>query len=167
MAGADAPAAALTDLAGQTLDVAKTLKRHQVSWQVQISGWQMHRPGRGQILTPPLNIQQYDGDGVVATFQFSRFHLGDGGVVHGGAIPLMVDELFSQWAQTVHGDRTRTACLKVVYRHVTPIDETLTLRGWPEEQKGRKLVVRGQLTSGATLLCDLEAVFVSLRPEQP
>ena len=95
MAGADAPAAALTDLAGQTLDVAKTLKRHQVSWQVQISGWQMHRPGRGQILTPPLNIQQYDGDGVVATFQFSRFHLGDGGVVHGGAIPLMVDELFS------------------------------------------------------------------------
>jgi acyl-coenzyme A thioesterase PaaI-like protein len=149
--------------------VADQLAAWQVEESTQIAGKQSHIPGRVQSLIPPLHyLDAASGAGESrATVTFTRFYIGGGGAAHGGTLPLVFDELLGRMVAASGRPRSRTAYLHVDYRNITPIDRELELHGWIDRIEGRKAFAQGTLQDGATLVCEAEALFVSLRPGQP
>lgn len=131
----------------------------------QFGHWAGHR-NRGQALVPDMVVSESSADHVVATVRFGNFYLGENGAAHGGAVPLLFDELLGHLS--IEGGRppSRTAYLKTDFRSVTPIGAELTARGWIEREEGRKLFIRGTLHHADVLCVDAEALFVRLRPGQ-
>lgn len=128
-------------------------------------------PGMGSLMLPPFRVVQFDPDGVEMRGQFSRFHVGGNSAVHGGVLPLLFDWLCGM---VVHGAQrpiSRTAYLKVDYRHVTPIDTPLIARGRVARVEGRKSFITGELVEprgDEEILCaELDALMVQLLPGQP
>jgi acyl-coenzyme A thioesterase PaaI-like protein len=164
---ADAPLESLLTATQSIRGAAKVLEAHHVDWRASIAGMQMHLPGRGQTLSPPIYIDEMDKVHLRAHWSFTRFYTGGGGAVHGGAIPLVADELCGRFAEYVHGQRARTAYIKVDYRKVTPVDREVGLEARVERHQGRKLFVRASIVDGDDLLCEVEGLFISLLPGQP
>ncbi|MDT0200366.1 PaaI family thioesterase [Nocardioides sp. AE5] len=123
-------------------------------------------PGRGQALVPRTVFQIID-DELSGTVTFGRAYLGGNGAVHGGAVPLLFDELFGKLSN--HGDRgfSRTAALHVDFRAITPVGRELDVRLWIESIEGRKRIMRGTLHDGPTLCAEAETLLLELRPGQP
>jgi acyl-coenzyme A thioesterase PaaI-like protein len=124
-------------------------------------------PGRGQTMSPKFVVTGGDGDSVHGTVTFGNYYLGGGGAAHGGAIPLMFDEVLGRLATTGGRRAARTAYLHTDFRSITPIGRELDVRGWFVSEAGRKRVLRGELKNGDTLCAEAEALFVELRPNQP
>ena len=124
------------------------------------------RPGRAQAMAPPFTCETMSAEKVSGTAYFSDFYLGVNGAVHGGAVPLIFDEVLGRLAN-VGRPRTRTAYLHVDYRRVTPIHKTLRLDAWMDRIDGRKLYLNGLLRDGVTVLAEASGLFVILRPGQP
>lgn len=125
----------------------------------------------GSLMLPPFRVVKFDPDGVEMRGQFSRFHVGGNSAVHGGVLPLLFDWLCGM---VVHGAQrpiSRTAYLKVDYRHVTPIDTPLVARGRVSRVEGRKSFITGELVEprgDQEILCaELDALMVQLLPGQP
>jgi acyl-coenzyme A thioesterase PaaI-like protein len=114
-----------------------------------------------------VHYEHADGHRVRGRVTFTRFYLGGGGAVHGGAVPLVFDEVLGRLAGASGRSRSRTAYLHVNYRNVTPLDRALQLEASVERIEGRKLLIIGSLHDGGTLLCDAEGLFVTLQPGQP
>ncbi|MFE3059501.1 hotdog domain-containing protein [Nocardia sp. NPDC059239] len=166
LTGADAPIEILRAAARSVEDAATALEEYQVDWRDHVTGMQMHLPGRGQTLSPPAYVDRLDKHRLTARWTFTRFYRGGGGVVHGGTIPLIVDEMCGRLASHVHDGRSRTAYLKVDYRKVTPLDRELRFETWVERHEGRKLFVAGALRDGDDLLCEVSGLFIALLPGQ-
>ncbi|MBV9508760.1 MAG: hypothetical protein JO303_00585, partial [Caulobacteraceae bacterium] len=77
----------------------------------QIWGRRHDLPGRGQALWPPLTDIDSDESSVSATVYFGRRYLGGNGAVHGGALPLLFDEVLGQLSNIGGRSRARTAYL--------------------------------------------------------
>lgn len=137
-----------------------------VSEREQVFAHRFDLPGRGQTMTPAFVVRDADPERVTGTVRYGRYFLGGNGAVHGGAIPLLFDEVFGR---LVNGHRTpsRTAFLKTDYRAVTPVGQELEVHVWVERIEGRKRFVRGTLKHGPTLCAEAEGLFVELRPGQP
>ncbi len=105
-----------------------------------------------------------DHEKVEGTVTFGRYFLGGGGAVHGGAIPLLFDEVLGRLASS--GDRApaRTAYLHTDFRSITPVGVELAVRAWFVSEQGRKRTLRAQLTHGDTLCAEAEGLFIELRP---
>jgi acyl-coenzyme A thioesterase PaaI-like protein len=133
----------------------------------QIFARRLDLPGRGQTMAPNFIPIAGDRTGVEGTVSFGRYFLGGGGAVHGGAIPLLFDEILGRLANS--GDRppSRTAYLHTDFRAITPVDEELAVRAWFVSERGRKRIVRAELSHGETLCAEAEGLFVALRPDQP
>ncbi len=131
----------------------------------QVFGRRPDLPSRGHTMLPSYVVHEVDGSTISATVSFGRYYLGGGEAVHGGAIPLVFDELFGTLAN--FGDRpsSRTAYLTVGFRSVTPLDTELRVTGRVERVEGRKTTVSGQLWHGDRLCADAEALFVALRAD--
>jgi acyl-coenzyme A thioesterase PaaI-like protein len=143
------------------------LAAFQVGEAEQLAGKLAHLPGRAQSLVPPVRYMRSEADRVEAHVTFTRFYLGGGGAVHGGAIPLLFDELLGRLAGAGGRARSRTAYLKVNYRNITPLDRELQLRGSLDRLEGRKMWITGSLYDGDSLLCDADGLFLFLNPGQP
>lgn len=132
----------------------------------QVFAHRFELPGRGQTMGPPFVVKDADPERVTGTVRYGRYFLGGNGAVHGGAIPLLFDEVFGR---LVNGHRTpsRTAYLKTDYRAVTPVGPELDVHVWVERIEDRKRYVRGELKHGDTLCAEAEGLFVELRPGQP
>jgi acyl-coenzyme A thioesterase PaaI-like protein len=124
-------------------------------------------PGHGQTMAPSITIISGDRDSVSGTVTFGRYFLGGGGAAHGGAIPLLFDEVLGQLANSGDREPSRTAYLHTDYRSITPIDEELSVRGWFVSELGRKRILRAELRHGETLCAEAEGLFIVLRPDQP
>lgn len=125
-------------------------------------------PGAGSLLMPPWQITKFDAAGVELTVQFSRYHVGGNGAVHGGVLPLLFDSVFGMVIHAAGRPVSRTAFLHVDYRAVTPIDQTLTARGWVRESEGRKAFVNAELLDGdGKLLAESNGLMIRLLPGQP
>jgi acyl-CoA thioesterase FadM len=122
-------------------------------------------PGRGQTMAPALHVEVCEPGDLRGHVTFGRYFLGVNGAVHGGALPLMFDEVLGR-AAAHPGLRLRTAYLKTDFRALTPLDTRLEVRGWLERQEGRKYFVRGELRHGDVVCADAEGLFVALKPEQ-
>ncbi|MCW2550984.1 MAG: thioesterase family protein [Mycobacterium sp.] len=133
----------------------------------QIFARRLDLPGRGQTMSPNFVPVAGDHQSVTGTVTFGRYFLGGGGAVHGGAIPLLFDEVLGRLANS--GDRapSRTAYLHTDFRSITPVGEELSVRAWFVSEQGRKRVLRAELTRGETLCAEAEGLFIALRPDQP
>ena len=137
-----------------------------VSEREQLFAHRFDLPGRGQTMGPAFVVRDAGPDRVTGTVRYGRYFLGGNGAVHGGAIPLLFDEVFGR---LVNGHRTpsRTAYLKTDYRAVTPVGQPLDVEVWMERVEGRKRYVRGELRQGDTVCAEAEGLFVELKPGQP
>lgn len=124
-------------------------------------------PGRGQSMIPPFLVIDGDTGSVRGAVTFGRYYLGGGGAVHGGAIPLLFDDVLGRLANTGGRSRSRTAYLHTDYRSITPIEVELSVSAWFVSEQGRKRLLRGELRHGETLCAEAEGLFVALRPGQP
>jgi acyl-coenzyme A thioesterase PaaI-like protein len=125
-------------------------------------------PGAGSLLMPPWTVSKFEEDGVELQVQFSRFHVGGNSAVHGGVLPLLFDSLFGMVIHAAGRPISRTAFLHVEYRKVTPVDTTLTARGWIREAEGRKAFVNAELRDpDKNLLAETNGLMIRLLPGQP
>jgi acyl-coenzyme A thioesterase PaaI-like protein len=125
-------------------------------------------PGVGSLLMPPWRATKFEPEGVELQVEFSRYHVGGNNAVHGGVLPLLFDSIFGMVIHAAGRPISRTAFLHVDYRKVTPIDTTLTARGWIRETEGRKAFVNAELRDGAgDLLAESNGLMVRLLPGQP
>jgi acyl-coenzyme A thioesterase PaaI-like protein len=124
-------------------------------------------PGRGQTMAPALVILEGDANSVRGRVTFGRYFLGGNGAVHGGALPLLFDEVLGRLANAGGRARSRTAYLHVDYRSITPVGAELEVRAWYVSEEGRKRLIRAELRHGETLCAEAEGLFVALKPGQP
>jgi len=123
--------------------------------------------GRGQTMTPRIVLERVDAGSATGTVRFGRYFLGRNGAVHGGAIPLMFDEILGRLSNSGGRAVGRTAYLTTNYRSITPVDTELDVRAWVVSEEGRKRTLRAELRHGDVLCADAEGLFVALRPGQP
>jgi len=125
-------------------------------------------PGAGSLLMPPYQVRKIGPDGVELQVSFSRFHVGGNRAVHGGVLPLLFDSVFGMVIHGAGRPISRTGFLHVDYRKVTPIDTTLTARGWIRETQGRKAFVNAELLDpDGALLAEANGLMIRLLPGQP
>lgn len=125
-------------------------------------------PGAGSILMAPWQIRRFDSEAVEIDVEFSRYHVGGNNAVHGGVVSMMFDVAFGIIIHSINRPISRTAFLHVDYRNITPIDVTLTVRGWASKIEGRKTFVNAELTTPEGTLCaEAHGLMVRLLPGQP
>lgn len=162
-----APGEELAAEVSRTLtDLAIRLGAHAVDEESQISG-RVDLPGRAQALVPVVHLDEQDEQHAVGRVTFGRLHLGRNGAVHGGAIPLVFDEVMGRLSNTGGRVPARTAYLHVNYRTITPIERELQVTARFDREEGRKRFLSGELRDAGTLCADAEGLFVALRPGQP
>lgn len=166
VAGASLDVATSAELARDLAIWAERLRPSQVVERERMWGHWMDLPGRGQGLVPKWAHEERAGDVFSSTVEFGRFHVGENGVAHGGAVALLFDEFLGGVPILLGLPWSRTAYLKTDYRSVTPIGVPLRITAWLDKLDGRKQLVRGQLHHGDTLCAEAEGLWVALRPGQ-
>jgi acyl-coenzyme A thioesterase PaaI-like protein len=166
IAGARPDAATMAALT-QDLDAwSERLEGFAVGDHEQLFGRLVMQPGRGQTMSPKMQIERLGAEGVTARVTYGRYFTGVGGAVHGGAIALLFDEVLGIAASMPDRPRIRTAYLNVAFKALTPVEAELTAHGWLDREEGRKLFVRGELRHGDTVCAEAEGLFVRLQPHQ-
>ncbi|MCF8587296.1 PaaI family thioesterase [Gordonia liuliyuniae] len=122
---------------------------------------------RGQTMSPTIELAEISDDSASGTVYFGSYFLGGNGAVHGGAIPLMFDEILGRLANASGRPPQRTAYLHTDYRSITPVGRTLGVRAWLCSEDGRKRILRATIHDGETLCAEAEGLFVALKPGQP
>ncbi|WP_405988172.1 PaaI family thioesterase [Streptomyces sp. NBC_00986] len=133
----------------------------------QVFGHRDDMPGRGQTMAPALRVREADRFSVRGTVRFGRYFLGGNGAVHGGAIPLLFDEVLGRLSGSAGRTRARTAYLHTDYRSITPIGAELDVHGWFVSEEGRKRVLRAEIRHDGVLCAEAEGLFIVLNPGQP
>ncbi|MBK7947832.1 MAG: PaaI family thioesterase [Deltaproteobacteria bacterium] len=112
-----------------------------------------------------LEIRQQGSDKVVADLVLGEVCEGAGGLVHGGVIAAIYDEILaSSNMLTKSGGPTGT--LTVRYRKPTPLYTPLRFEAWVERVEERKVLTRGHCLVGETVVSEAEAVFVRFTAER-
>ena len=119
--------------------------------------------GHDDLLIVPVNMARWNENSAEGTVQFSSFHHGGGGRVHGGVIALLFDDFIGRLAN--FQQITRTAYMHVNYRAVCPIGRNLVIRGQVVRRERRKMFLSGELTDNDTLIADCEGLWVVLRSD--
>lgn len=117
-----------------------------------------------------LRMRFYESDTdpiqVLAEYTVPAQYQGYPGVVHGGIVATMLDEVTSR--TVFRGDPPRfvvTARLAVRYRKPVPVETPLRLTGRVVEDKGRIITVAGEILGPeGTLLAEAEATLVEVEP---
>jgi acyl-coenzyme A thioesterase PaaI-like protein len=148
-------------------DLAARLEPHTVGEREQITGHLVKLPGRGQTMAPVLHIDERDDNHTRGRATFGRFYLGGNGAVHGGAVPLLFDEIMGRLANSGGRRPSRTAYLHVDYRSIAPAETELRVEARFDREEGRKRFLTGAIYHGNTLCAEAEGLFVALRPGQP
>lgn len=166
-----AAAAPSTELVASTTeafaDLNDRLSDHEVGETTQLSGRLTTVPGRAQVAVPAISVDELDDVHAVGRVRFGRHFLGSNGAVHGGAIPLVFDDLLGRLSTVGGRSRSRTAFLHVDYRSVTPIETDLRVAAHFQREEGRKRYIRGTLHDGDRLCAEASSLFVALKPGQP
>jgi acyl-coenzyme A thioesterase PaaI-like protein len=138
----------------------------QVAEDEREFGRRVDLPGRGQVMSPWLRLEAVSETEVSGTLRFGRYFLGKNGAVHGGAVPLVLDEVLGRAASMAAPALARTAYLHVNFRSITPADRDLRVTARIVSVSGRKRLVTGEVYDGSRLCCDAEGLFVELLPGQ-
>jgi hypothetical protein len=168
LTGAALPPEVSKDITEQLLGLADLLAEHQMAEPDRVDGWRPDLPGRGHPLLPPYLIDDESNGALSGRVTFTRFYLGGNNAAHGGALPLLFDDILGRVMN--HGQRgiSRTAYLTTNYRRITPLDVELRFEASRDRVEGRKRWGSARLfDSDGTLLSDAEGLFLQLLPGQP
>jgi acyl-coenzyme A thioesterase PaaI-like protein len=166
VSGSRPPDDLVTRVADQLAEISAELEPFMVPEAEQVAGNRLDLVGRGQVLTPPVIWDELDGDHALGRTTLGRRFLGGRDAAHGGAIPLLFDEVLGVVAN-IGRSFTRTAYLNVNFRAITPIDEPLRFEATVDRGEGRKWFINGRLLWNDTVCADAEGLFIELRPGQP
>lgn len=167
LAAATPPPEVAVRLSALLREAGDLLANYQVPEADRWDGWQFDQPGRGMPVLPPFVLDAADESSLRGRVTFGRFYLGGNGAVHGGAPPLLFDDIMGRLANHGYPSVARTAFLKVNYRRITPIDVELTFDVTRDLVEGRKRWVTGRLYNPANeVVCDAEGLFLQLLPGQ-
>lgn len=114
--------------------------------------------GRLNPASPPVEFW-VEGVEVHGRMNLSPVYAGPPGLVHGGIIAEVFDELLGV-VNVVNGVGGYTGTLKVVYQKPTPLLNEVSLRAWPAGSEGRKLYVSGEMVCNGTVTASAEGIFV-------
>jgi len=109
-------------------------------------------------------IFREEGTVYAATFVAEAAHQGYQGIVHGGIIATLLDEIMARLVWARYG-RAATAKLDIRYRQPAPTGTPLEVRGWitAERRGGRAMETAGDLRlSDGTLLAAGTALVIRL-----
>ncbi len=124
------------------------------------SGWK----GTGQTMTPPYEVTRSGTGEMHGSVVFSRFHLGAGGAVHGGALSLWVDDVLGRLALGVSENLTRTAYLHIEFRKLVPVGHAATFSARVESKDGRKRKLRASLSINEEVAVEAHGLWIETRP---
>lgn len=164
---ASPPEELVADITRTFANLSARLEPHEVGEHDQLTGHLVDLPGRGQTMAPVLHVDDADAERARGRVTYGRFYLGGNGAVHGGAVPLVFDEIMGRLANSAGRAPSRTAYLHVDYRSITPVGAELRVEAWFDREEGRKRLLKGTLHHGDTLCAEAEGLFVVLRPGQP
>jgi acyl-coenzyme A thioesterase PaaI-like protein len=163
-----APDEAVRRAADGVDELAATLEKWQVSEWERFAGRRSDLPGRGHPLLLPMTVDEREPGLLRGRVIFSPYYLGGNGAAHGGAVPLLFDEVLGMLINIAEEPPpARTAYLTVNYRSITPIDAELRIEATIDRSEGRKRWATGRLYHGDQLVADADGLFVKLRPGQP
>lgn len=111
-----------------------------------------------------MKFYEHGPGDVTATYEVPEHFQGYPGVVHGGIIAAMLDEVAGRAAMTGKHEQFRySAKLEIKYRKPVPIGEPLLVHGWVVEQRGSRAIAKADLRQqDGTLLSEAEALLVDL-----
>lgn len=169
LSGSSLPDDDLAMVTAKINNITATLLEHQVPEAERVDGWRLDLPGRGHPLLPPFVIEEETDGAMRGHVTFTRFYLGGNGAAHGGATPLLFDDLLGKVVNFNHRDGVaRTAYLTVNYRSIARIGERLLFDAAVDRVEGRKIWGSARLvTLDGTAVADGEGLFIRLRPGQP
>jgi acyl-coenzyme A thioesterase PaaI-like protein len=166
--GAAAPLDVEVALTEKIGEIATLLAEFQVSEGKRIDGRRPDLPGRGSLLVPPFVLDELTDTTMRGRVVFTRFHLGGNGALHGGAAPLLFDDVLGKLANHELPGVSRTVNLTVDYRQVTPIGSEVFFDASRDKIEGRKRWTSGRITNAeGDLLIEAHALFIELKPGQP
>jgi acyl-coenzyme A thioesterase PaaI-like protein len=144
-------------------EVASLLEEYRYVVARDKSWDDIRRSGGSRTLAPEMFDVTQTEDRLDAKVCYSAFYLGGNGAVHGGAIPLLMDQVLGRVAN--HGRPIcRTAYLNIDYRQVTPIDKVLRVEGFIERIEGRKRYAYGAMYDDDVLTIEAHGLFIELKP---
>jgi acyl-coenzyme A thioesterase PaaI-like protein len=108
-----------------------------------------------------------DREQVWAPWIPTREHQGYEGIVHGGLITTVLDEVMG-WAIYVRKLWAVTGSINVRFRKPVHVGDALTVQAWVESVSGRKVDVRARLVrdSDDVVLAEATAIFVRVSESQ-
>lgn len=173
----DAPPGRLRQLADRAAEIARDLQTHAGGRPVplyhprpdalapdDLNAMLPFSPvmGRYNPLAPPIALSLED-DAVVARVRLLEAHQGAPGLVHGGVVAAIFDEVLGM-AAIVKGMPGPTASLKVDYRAPTPLLTDLRFEARVERVQRRRVHVEGNCLVAGDCVAEAEAIFV--RPSE-
>ncbi|CAB4362876.1 MAG: PaaI family thioesterase [Actinobacteria bacterium] len=161
------PADVLEAMSRRVAELSEFLRPYRCNELDLIPGRRRDLPGRGHPFLPPAIYTEIGDDYLVGRVRFTQYYLGGNGAVHGGALPLLFDEVLGHLCNLGGRKVARTAYLHVNYRSITPVDTDLVIEARIEREEGRKRYLSGRLLHGDTLCSDAEGLFLQLLPGQP
>ncbi|MDT0202731.1 hotdog fold domain-containing protein [Nocardioides sp. AE5] len=123
-------------------------------------GWK----GTGQTMVPHYEVLSSEDSTMHGTITFSRFHLGAGIAVHGGALALWVDDILGRLAHGVSEHLTRTANLHIEFRRLVPVGQPMEFTARVASRDGRKRRLRVALGHGGETAVEAEGLWIETRP---
>jgi uncharacterized protein (TIGR00369 family) len=102
---------------------------------------------------------------IVGRFQLGEEYQGGAGILHGGIIALLLDEVMSK-ASRFHGERAVTAELRVEYKRPIRVGQEIVVEGFIARRDGRQLYHEGEIRSvTGDLLARGQGRFVVIDPK--
>jgi acyl-coenzyme A thioesterase PaaI-like protein len=148
--------------------LAASLEKWQVGEWERYAGRRPDLPGRGHPLLLPFTVDERTDTSVRGRVVFGPYYLGGNGAAHGGALPLLFDEVLGILANSSEPPPpARTAYLTTNYRAITPVEVELRVEATVDRVDGRKRWASARLYDGERLVADAEGLFVKLRPGMP
>jgi acyl-coenzyme A thioesterase PaaI-like protein len=116
------------------------------------------------IAAPVITYMRGD-DRVEARVTFGTAHEGAPGVVHGGIVAAVFDEVLS-FTQPAKGQPGVTASLTIRFRAPTPLDTELRFEAELLKTEGRKIFAQGRCRAGDAVTAEAEALYVRITDER-
>ncbi len=171
LSGADE--ALLSELEAPLLGVAERLTRAGLMPRASAANvigrghyaWVGPVAGRANAIAPPFSLWVDEAEkAAFGRGSFRKMHEGAPGVVHGGLLSAVIDELLGR-ATMLSGGPGMTARLSVRYLQPTPIQQPLELKGWIERTSGRRLFMKCEVRCGEVMTARAEGLFIRVPKE--
>ncbi len=120
--------------------------------------------GTGNPLAAPVTLTSRTADGIKGTVRFGTAYEGAPGLVHGGVLSMVMDQVFGE-AGVAAGVAGMTVGLEVRYAAPTPIHTDLALTARVVRSSERKVLMEGSISAAGTTTVTATATFFRLTEE--